>query len=88
MINQNKKKINDIFIKNNIDIKKYNTNVNLVKIGVIDSMQLIILITQFEKKFKIKISQKYLYNDSFGSIKSFYKIIHKIVNGNTKSKKK
>jgi acyl carrier protein len=81
------KKINNILLKNNIDIKKYNVNLNLIKAGIIDSMQLVILMSEFENNFKIKINSKYFYNDNFGSIKSFYKIIQKIINANKKSKK-
>jgi acyl carrier protein len=88
MTDKNKKIINDIIFKNKIDLKKYNVNTNLIKTGVIDSMQLVILISEFENNFKIKIDPKYFYNDNFGSVKSFYKTIQKIINANKKSKKK
>jgi|688.fasta_scaffold80823_4 acyl carrier protein len=87
MTDKSVKKINNILLKNNIDIKKYNVNLNLIKVGIIDSMQLVILMSEFENNFKIKINSKYFYNDNFGSIKSFYKIIQKIINANKKSKK-
>ena len=80
-------KVNNILKKNKIDIKKYNIETNLIQTGVIDSMQLIIIIAEFERNFKIKIDTQIFYKKNFGSINSFYTIIQKLINANTNSKK-
>jgi acyl carrier protein len=82
-----KNKVNNILRKNKIDIKKYNIETNLIQTGVIDSMQLIIIIAEFERNFKIKIDTKIFYKKDFGSIYSFYTIIEKLINANTNSTK-
>jgi acyl carrier protein len=82
-----KNKVNNILKKSKIDIKKYNIETNLIQTGVIDSMQLIIIIAEFERNFKIKIDTKIFYKKNFGSINSFYTIIEKLINANTNSKK-
>jgi acyl carrier protein len=83
-----KNKINNILKKNKVDIKKYSIKSNLIQLGVIDSMQLLIIISEIEKIFKIKIDTKVFYKSNFGSIHSFYKIVEKLINGNKNSKKK
>ena len=83
-----KNKINNILKKNKVDIKKYSIKSNLIQLGVIDSMQLLIIISELEKIFKIKIDTKVFYKSNFGSINSFYKIVEKLINGNKNSKKK
>ena len=82
-----KSKVNSILKKNKIDIKKNNIETKLIQTGVIDSMQLIIIIAEFERNFKIKIDTKIFYKTNFGSISSFYMIIQKSLNENTNSKK-
>jgi acyl carrier protein len=83
-----KNKINNILKKNKVDIKKYSIKSNLIQLGVIDSMQLLIIISELEKIFKIKIDTHLFYKSNFGSIHSFYKIVEKLINGNKNSKKK
>jgi acyl carrier protein len=83
-----KNKINNILKKNKVDIKKYSIKSNLIQLGVIDSMQLLIIISEIEKIFKIKIDTNVFYKSNFGSIHSFYKIVEKLINGNKNSKKK
>lgn len=61
-----KHKVNNILKKNKIDIKKYNIETNLIQTGVIDSMQLIIIIAEFERNFKIKIDTQIFYKKNFG----------------------
>lgn len=82
-----KNKVNNILKKNKIAIKKYNIETNLIQSGVIDSMQLIIIMAEFERNFKIKIDNKIFYKKNFGSINSFYTTIKKLINANTNSKK-
>jgi|688.fasta_scaffold2496953_2 acyl carrier protein len=82
-----KNKVNKILKKNKIDIKKYNVETNLIQTGIIDSMQLIIIIAEFERNFKIKIDTQIFYKKNFGSLNSFYAIIEKLINANTNSKK-
>lgn len=82
-----KKKINAILKKNKIDIKKYNIKTNLIQEGVIDSMQLVIIIAELERNFNIKFNTKLFYKKNFGTINSFYTIIEKLINANTNSKK-
>ena len=86
--NNYKKKIKKILLDNKVNVKNYNDNVNLIENGVVDSMQIVTLISDFEKQFKIKIDQKYFFQSNFGSIKSFEKIIKILIDENKISKKK
>lgn len=78
MIKVDKKKF--ILILKKFKIQDIDKNKNLITNAILDSMEIVNLIIEIEKKFKIKINDNFFLMKNFGSINSFLKLIKKKLN--------
>ena len=69
------KKINSII--RNLFGKKINDDDDLIKKNILDSFNFLVLVTELEKKFKIKINLKNQNIRSFSTINKIHKFIEK-----------
>lgn len=71
-------KIKKILININKDCRKISKNTDLINEGLIDSIGFMILISELEKNFKLKINLKKNDISDFRSIKNISNILEKI----------
>ena len=69
------KKIKELLIKKNVQRKKINNKYNFVKSKDLDSLNIILFITEVEKKFSIKFKKNDLVKKNFQNIEGLSKII-------------
>lgn len=70
------------------NLSKHNSKRNLMNDGILDSMEIVDIISEFEKTFKIKIKNEIFLDKNFGSIDSFIKVIKLKLNENKNRSKK
>ena len=86
MKNKNKNKniinitkgITELLLKKNVPRKKINNKYNYVKSKDLDSLNIILFITEIEKKFSIKFKKSDLLKKNFQNIEGLSKIIKNI----------
>ncbi len=69
------KNITELLIKKNVQRKKINNKYNFVKSKDLDSLNIILFITEVEKKFSIKFKKNDLVKKNFQNIEGLSKII-------------
>lgn len=69
------KVITELLIKKNVPRKKINNKYNFVKSKDLDSLNIILFITEVEKKFSIKFKKNDLVKKNFQNIEGLSKII-------------
>jgi acyl carrier protein len=69
------KNIIELLIKKNVPRKKINNKYNFVKSKDLDSLNIILFITEVEKKFSIKFKKNDLVKKNFQNIEGLSKII-------------
>ena len=69
------KNIIELLIKKNVPRKKINNKFNFVKSKDLDSLNIILFITEVEKKFSIKFKKNDLVKKNFQNIEGLSKII-------------
>ena len=69
------KNIIELLIKKNVPRKKINNKYNFVKSKDLDSLNIILFITEVEKKFSIKFKKNDLIKKNFQNIEGLSKII-------------
>ena len=69
------KNITELLIKKNVPRKKINNKYNFVKSKDLDSLNIILFITEVEKKFSIKFKKNDLVKKNFQNIEGWSKII-------------
>ena len=69
------KDITELLIKKNVPRKKINNKYNFVKSKDLDSLNIILFITEVEKKFSIKFKKNDLVKKNFQNIEGLSKII-------------
>ena len=69
------KNIIELLIKKNVQRKKINNKYNFVKSKDLDSLNIILFITEVEKKFSIKFKKNDLVKKNFQNIEGLSKII-------------
>lgn len=69
------KNITELLIKKNVPRKKINNKYNFVKSKDLDSLNIILFITEVEKKFSIKFKKNDLVKKNFQNIEGLSKII-------------
>jgi len=74
-----KKEIYKIIQKYNKN-KNFNININLLENNFIDSLNIIAIVSELEKKFKIKFKNNIIKADNFSYIKKIEQIIKKLNN--------
>ena len=72
------KGITEILVKKGVPQKKINNKYNYVKSKDLDSLEIILFITEVEKKFSIKFKKNDLLKKNFQSIDGLSKIIKNI----------
>ena len=72
------KGITEILVKKGVPQKKINNKYNYVKSKDLDSLDIILFITEVEKKFSIKFKKNDLLKKNFQSIDGLSKIIKNI----------
>jgi len=69
------KDITELLIKKNVPRKKINNKYNFVKSKDLDSLNIILFISEVEKKFSIKFKKNDLVKKNFQNIEGLSKII-------------
>ncbi len=77
-INSITKGIIELLLKKNVPRKKINNKYNFVKSKDLDSLNIILFITEVEKKFSIKFKKSDLLKKNFQSVEGLSKIIKNI----------
>ncbi len=77
-INNITKGITELLLKKNVPRKKINNKYNYVKSKDLDSLNIILFITEIEKKFSIKFKKSDLLKKNFQNIEGLSKIIKNI----------
>ena len=77
-INSITKSIIELLVKKNVPRKKINNKYNYVKSKDLDSLNIILFITDVEKKFSIKFKKKDLIKKDFENVGGLSKIIKNI----------
>jgi acyl carrier protein len=77
-INNIEKTIIELLVKKNVPRKKINNKYNYVKSKDLDSLNIILFITEVEKKFSIKFKKNDLLKKNFQNIEGLSKIIKNI----------
>ena len=77
-INSITKGIIELLLKKNVPRKKINNKYNFVKSKDLDSLNIILFITEVEKKFSIKFKKNDLLKKNFQSVEGLSKIIKNI----------
>lgn len=72
------KDLTDLLVKKNVPRKKINHKYNFVKSKDLDSLNIILFITEVEKKFSIKFKKNDLLKKNFQNIMGLSKIIKNI----------
>ena len=72
------KGITELLVKKGVPQKKINNKYNFVKSKDLDSLNIILFITEVEKKFSIKFKKNELLKKNFQSIDGLSKIIKNI----------
>ena len=72
------KDLTDLLVKKNVPRKKINHKYNFVKSKDLDSLNIILFITEVEKKFSIKFKKNDLLKKNFLNIMGLSKIIKNI----------
>ena len=72
------KGITELLVKKGVPQKKINNKYNFVKSKDLDSLNIILFITEVEKKFSIKFKKNELLKKNFQSIDGLSKIINNI----------
>ena len=70
--------ITELLVKKGVPKKKINNKYNFVKSKDLDSLNIILFITEVEKKFSIKFKKNDLLKKNFQSIDGLSKIINNI----------
>ncbi len=70
--------LTDLLVKKNVPRKKINHKYNFVKSKDLDSLNIILFITEVEKKFSIKFKKNDLLKKNFQNIMGLSKIIKNI----------
>ena len=88
-MNKNNKNLSELlllFKKFKIDLLSTKIKkTNLFDVGMLDSFSYLELITDIEKKFKIKFSEKEMYNKKNGNLDYILKLILKKLDKNVKN---
>ena len=58
-----------------------NVEEDLLEAGLIDSFQIVNIVTELENEFEIEIDPELIIPDNFNTIESITKLIEKIING-------
>jgi acyl carrier protein len=83
---KNLSKLQLIFKKFKIDLLSTKIKkINLIEVGMLDSFSFLELITDIEKKFKIKFSDKEMYSKKNGNLDYILKLILKKLDKNVKN---
>ena len=77
-INNITKGITELLLKKNVPRKKINNKYNYVNSKDLDSLNIILFITEIEKKFSIKFKKSDLLKKNFQNIEGLSKIIKNI----------
>ncbi len=72
------KGITELLVKKGVPQKKINNKYNFIKSKDLDSLDIILFITEVEKKFSIKFKKNELLKKNFQSIDGLSKIINNI----------
>jgi len=72
------KNLTELLVKKNVPRKKINNKYNYVKSKDLDSLNIILFITEVEKKFSIKFKKNDLLKKNFQSVEGLSKIIKNI----------
>ena len=73
------KGITEILVKKGVPQKKINNKYNYVKSKDLDSLEIILFITEVEKKFSIKFKKNDLFKKNFQNIQGLSKIVENIM---------
>lgn len=72
------KNVTELLVKKNVPRKKINNKYNFVKSKDLDSLNIILFITEVEKKFSIKFKKNDLLKKNFQNVEGLSKIIKNI----------